>query len=40
MKAGKTLQELAIELDRQRAVKKDMIVDTRRPTGNHHLSLA
>lgn len=27
MKAGKTLQELAIELDRQRAVKKDMIVD-------------
>lgn len=27
MKAGKTLQELAIELDRQQAVKKDMIVD-------------
>ena len=27
MKAGKTLQELAMELDRQQAVKKDMIVD-------------
>lgn len=27
MKAGKTLQELAIELDRQQAAKKDMIVD-------------
>lgn len=27
MKAGKTLQELAIELDRQQTVKKDMIVD-------------
>lgn len=27
MKAGKTIQELAIELDRQQAVKKDMIVD-------------
>jgi hypothetical protein len=27
MKAGKTLQKLAMELDRQQAVKKDMIVD-------------
>ena len=27
MKAGKTLRELAMELDRQQAVKKDMIVD-------------
>lgn len=27
MKAGKTLQELAIELDRQQAAKRDMIVD-------------
>lgn len=27
MKTGKTLQELAIELDRQQAAKKDMIVD-------------
>ena len=27
MKAGKTLQELAMELDRQQAVKKDMLVD-------------
>ena len=27
MKAGKTLQELAVELDRQQAVKKDLIVD-------------
>ncbi|MCI8363191.1 MAG: DUF932 domain-containing protein, partial [Clostridia bacterium] len=27
MKAGKTLQELDMELDRQQAVKKDMIVD-------------
>lgn len=27
MKAGKTIQELAVELDRQQAVKKDMIVD-------------
>ena len=28
MKAGRTLQELAIELDRQREAKKDLIVDT------------
>ena len=28
MKAGRTLQELAIELSRQRGAKKDMMVDT------------
>lgn len=28
MKAGRTLQELAIELDRQTNAKRDLIVDT------------